>query len=892
MDRWPSVSRRRKRWYALVPIPLLLALLFAVKADLAPSVTASSASSRVYANLFEYRMCDARDPIWCPHGDDFNTVRFEAMFEDPSLGSQQDYYWADGNVKKPHYANVPGRAMTRHTVDLCETGVRDKPSNTCPSAHGYDVVTCTDGTRPVFYYEAGSGADANKWIFKIQGGGSNCEYECAEKIVVDKELQHFSSAYNENASTRQAGGIFSNHEANLFKDYSLVILDKCVGDRNLGDATVQGYAFSGSAHLPTGTGTVYFHGYRVILAVLKQLQQNFGLSNADEILFVTQSNGSNGAYHYIDRLTQHVTQTMSITVPVRLLAQSFIKPGPEVEYYFENGSWPTKYTQVPSSLAAPGKINAPNSLPDEACGPGFDPNLPYYAHWLQEGGIVGGTPTCERYPWQVDAGVHGRDYSTQDFYDGYEKATFGLWGVDNGVTVTWDKSCVQAHAADPRPCRDSQHVYTHHLSTPLFFAAQIADRNLRPIHDTYTGWVPDRPGRPADGAVWSAVDMKARVEKLAEVIVGLETRSDCADANIANHGLFIDNTVDHMGAVEMSKLTRPMKANSGEGDGANFELQEYLKYWLDAKPAPTVQCMDSNDLYDVEYAPDYTVLDWPSLVRCKVGTYDGGTQPFQHCDDPGFGVGADPKLNRADDRFVCQGPPRYELTVCASGCDYDRIQGAVDGLAEGSTIILAGETFTESVTVDKSLTLKGAGPQYTVVQAAHAPGLATARVMTVTAGVSVTVEGLTIRYGNASGAGDSGYGGGILNRGSLTLTHSLVVSNSASLKGGGIYNGHTQDTHLVVVDSTIYDNQSLQDGGGIYNDGTSAPAYLSVWQSTVVQNSAAAGGGGIANEGTAGSAIAKVVNSTFSGNAAQAGGGIGNNGAFATLAVTHSCRNS
>jgi hypothetical protein len=577
------------------------------------------------------------------------------MFADPNLGSQQAYYWWDpvDEAWKPHYPEAEGNDLTRYTLDLCESGEPDG-NNQCPDAHDFDVLTCTDGTRPVFYFEPGEGADVDKWLIKIQGGGDDCDFDCATQYLVGS-TPHFGSAFAENKTTRNAGGIFSNEADNLFRTYNVVLLDKCVGDRNLGDTTVLDYAYT-----EYDSGPVYFHGYRIILGVLKQLERDFNLAEAEEIVFVTQSNGSNGAYHYIDRLSSHVTATLGIDARVALLAQSWLNPGPEVEYFFENGTWPANYSDIPSTVASPGTIDAPNSDPLQACGPGFDPQNPKYAHWLMEGRTISGATICGRYPWQPYAGVDDRAYATEDYHNGHEQSIFALWGVDNGVTEVWDESCVQAHPTDSeqRACRDSRHVLTHHLSTPVFFATQIADRNLWAIHSSYTRWVPDRWAGVPDGAVWSPYDMKPRVEKLAEVISGYESRSACADDDIAHHGFFIDNTVDHMAVVEMSKLTRQMKANSGDNEGVHFQLQEYLQHWLDPVASPTVQCLDSNDLYDVEFASPVAVEGWPAHLRCKVGYYSGGTQPYQICDDPGFGDPTNPALNRADARFICEGPTR------------------------------------------------------------------------------------------------------------------------------------------------------------------------------------------------------------------------------------------
>lgn len=45
------------------------------------------------------------------------------------------------------------------------------------------------------------------------------------------------------------------------------------------------------------------------------------------------------------------------------------------------------------------------------------------------------------------------------------------------------------------------------------------------------------------------------------------------------------------------------------------------------------------------------------------------------------------------------------VTVCASACDYASIQAAIDAASPGDTISLAAETFTETISVDRSLTI-------------------------------------------------------------------------------------------------------------------------------------------------------------------------------------------
>ncbi len=128
-------------------------------------------------------------------------------------------------------------------------------------------------------------------------------------------------------------------------------------------------------------------------------------------------------------------------------------------------------------------------------------------------------------------------------------------------------------------------------------------------------------------------------------------------------------------------------------------------------------------------------------------------------------------------------------------------------------------------------------------------------------------------------SGNSAFrGGGIYNAfyGTITtLSQSTISGNSASSEGGGIYNVGTITT---LSQSTISGNSAGYFGGGIYNDGT----ITTLSQSTISGNSAGYFGGGIYNDGT----ITTLSQSTISGNsAAMAGGGIAN---FLTAAVTDS----
>jgi predicted outer membrane repeat protein len=108
-------------------------------------------------------------------------------------------------------------------------------------------------------------------------------------------------------------------------------------------------------------------------------------------------------------------------------------------------------------------------------------------------------------------------------------------------------------------------------------------------------------------------------------------------------------------------------------------------------------------------------------------------------------------------------------------------------------------------------------------------------VFSVNAGVTFTVQNLTIANGSNSA---TGYGGGIYSQGTLTVTNSTFSGNSSASYGGGIYsNGGT----LTVTNNTFSGNSAGIYGGGIYGGGLTA----TVTNSTFSGNSAPYGGGAI-----------------------------------------------
>lgn len=145
------------------------------------------------------------------------------------------------------------------------------------------------------------------------------------------------------------------------------------------------------------------------------------------------------------------------------------------------------------------------------------------------------------------------------------------------------------------------------------------------------------------------------------------------------------------------------------------------------------------------------------------------------------------------------------------------------------------------------------------------------------------------------------YGGGIANKGNLTLSRVIVSENSAETSGGGIANfGTLKIEDSAIVGNGIVANNNLHAGGGIWNDVTTGPdvedpvaVHLELRRSTVSGNfirtpdgDPIGWGGGIYLAGVADEemgvleAAAEIVDSTLASNTA---GGFGRPNLAATI---------
>jgi hypothetical protein len=222
---------------------------------------------------------------------------------------------------------------------------------------------------------------------------------------------------------------------------------------------------------------------------------------------------------------------------------------------------------------------------------------------------------------------------------------------------------------------------------------------------------------------------------------------------------------------------------------------------------------------------------------------------------------------------------------CADISDACTLTTAVADATAGATIELVtpgpkATTTVNNVTVPDCAASPGAcyNGNFTVasigVMIEPAPGVSnpvldgdnTGTVLSVNSSY-VTLSGVTITGGNAG----YGYGGGVYDGGTLTVTDSTVVGNYAGY-GAGIY---SNGSVLTLADSTVADNATFSGGtgGGLDSDA----GTLTVTDSTIADNTAATGGG-VYNAGYGVGGTLAVTASTVAGNTATSGAGIYNYG--------------
>ena len=198
------------------------------------------------------------------------------------------------------------------------------------------------------------------------------------------------------------------------------------------------------------------------------------------------------------------------------------------------------------------------------------------------------------------------------------------------------------------------------------------------------------------------------------------------------------------------------------------------------------------------------------------------------------------------------------------------LQACIDGSTPGDVINIAAGSYITSVTLNKPVSLIGAGTGSTFIRA-----LSGQRVMTVTGAMtdSTQIANLTVQNGDAG----ADYGGGIyLAPSAQPLIQNVnLVANSASY-GGGLF----ASSPITLVNVSINNNFATNgNGGGMYAVGNTSATNSVFQNNTVITNGY--GGGLFAGAGFVGNNvnfIGNTVNNGYDGGGLYASGRLTLNG--------------
>jgi hypothetical protein len=257
---------------------------------------------------------------------------------------------------------------------------------------------------------------------------------------------------------------------------------------------------------------------------------------------------------------------------------------------------------------------------------------------------------------------------------------------------------------------------------------------------------------------------------------------------------------------------------------------------------------------------------------------------------------ARPRLEMLEERRVLSTLTVTNNSDSLSGCLRAEIAAAQPGdtivfdpSLNGQTIMLA----QGQLEINKNLTIQAPGASLLAINGASS------RVFMVDAGANVAISGLTIEDGGGLAyyngfqgytAYYDGYGGGILNLGTLALSGCTVTGNFIPTgiptgdafgvyhEGAGIFNEGTMTLNgCNVTGNSEYSTGLPTKGGGIFNDTQGNLTILS----SVVTNNTATYGAGICNRGTMTLSGCNVTGNSASAGSAyypSKGGGIYNDG--------------
>ncbi len=196
--------------------------------------------------------------------------------------------------------NTPSTAITHNASNINVAQIVFLNPATYPDA------VCNDGTAAAYAIRPGSGAAANRWVILLQGGDNCYDQASCSARAAGKPALISSTPYRSNPDLApQMDGVQSSSPSTNpdFYDATQVQALYCSSDYWSG-------AKSGAGTFnPNDDATWNFQGRAILSAVIADLEQNYGLSSASEILLTGESAGGVGVYATVNDVTKLVPAT-------------------------------------------------------------------------------------------------------------------------------------------------------------------------------------------------------------------------------------------------------------------------------------------------------------------------------------------------------------------------------------------------------------------------------------------------------------------------------------------------------------------------------------------------------------------------------------------------------
>lgn len=195
------------------------------------------------------------------------------------------------------------------------------------------------------------------------------------------------------------------------------------------------------------------------------------------------------------------------------------------------------------------------------------------------------------------------------------------------------------------------------------------------------------------------------------------------------------------------------------------------------------------------------------------------------------------------------------------------LRSAIQSAQENDTITFDLTVLLSSyITINKNIVITGTS-ENAIIDASNND-----RIFDIASTATVTLNNITLKNGNVSA--DNGFGGAIINNGTLHINN-CIIENCTAFNGGAIYTSG----FYTINQSQFNNNESTNYGGAIYHKGFSNTTQTQILNTQFIANTAGNDGGAIYNDGFGGSSSPMIVNNIFRMNiASDKGGAVYNNG--------------